>query len=395
MTQSQPPSPKRICIVVSGIITARAFLLDQLRELSRRYQVVVIANEENSQILREAGVPIDVVHIPIVRWISVRNDLSALFQLVRLFRREHFDLVHSVTPKAGLLTAMAGWMSGVPIRLHTFTGQVWVTHSGRMRSILKTADRTIARLNHLCLVDSESQRQFLIDEGIIRPEKSAVPAEGSISGVDVERFRPNEKARETVRAAHGIAEDQLLLLYLGRLNVDKGLLDLARAYRQLRTRHSRIHLLFVGPDEGDMEAPIREILRDHPQAVSFLGYTSEPESMMCAADVFCLPSYREGFGSVVIEAAACGVPSVASRIYGVTDAVDEGRTGLLHEPADADDIARQLDALITDPERRREMGRLALERARARFSMQHVTADMMSRYAQFLDIPLDERQTVV
>ena len=370
-----------VCLVVASEMTVTAFLLSHMRALSRKYDVSVVANTQNPNFPGQYGLDVRVIPVAVRREIRPVADLRALLALMRIFRREQFDLIHSVTPKAGLLAMLAGWMAGTPVRSHIFTGQVWVTRKGPMRWLLKTMDRLLARAATHLLADSFSQRDFLIREGVVEPKKISVLAKGSISGVDVERFRPDAEARAGVRASLALAEGDLLFMFLGRLNRDKGVPELAQAFSRLP---EQCHLALVGPDEEGMAEGIRAWAGDAASRVHLVGPTIEPWRFLAAADVFCLPSHREGFGTSAIEAAACGVPAVATRIYGLTDAVVEGETGLLVPPGDVDALAGAMRRLAEDVELRRRLGEQARERAIRDFSSEQVTRAWMDYYSALL-----------
>lgn len=379
---------RRVCFVVSSEMTVRAFLRRPLASICRVYDLTLIVNTENSKLLSELGIDGRVVPIQVERKISLGHDAMTLARTTAFMRREGFDLVHSITPKAGLTAMVASRLAHVPVRVHTFTGQVWATRRGAGREVLKAADRVIARAATDVWVDSPSQRDFIVSEGILPREKAVVLGAGSVSGVDLERFRPDPEARRRVRASLGITEDQVMLLFIGRINRDKGVLDLARAFAEIAPRSTQAHLVFTGPDEESLTPELRAILGDHGARAHFTGATKEPAAFMAAADLMCLPSYREGFGSVIIEAAACGTPALASRIYGLTDAVVDGVTGLLHAPHDVSEIGRSLERLLRDPERRATLGRAALDRARVEFSDHHLTDLWLDGYERaFARVP--------
>ena len=375
---------KKICVVVASEMTVRAFLLNHLQALARRYDVTVVANFSDTDCLTKLGLPVHARHVAIERKISPAADFSALMALTRLFRAERFRLVHSVTPKAGLLAMLAARMAGVPLRLHTFTGQVWVTRGGPMRTLLKAADRAIARNATQVLVDSPSQRDFLIGHGIVPAARSRVLAHGSISGVDTARFRPDTTARDQVRAGLGIASQATVYLYLGRLDRDKGLLDLAHAFAAVGAKNPDAHLLLVGPDEDRLCDALAAVVGACAGRLHLVSETDRPQDYFAAADVFCLPSYREGFGSTIIEAAAAGVPAIGSRIYGVTDAIVEGETGLLFEAGKVRELASIMEELASDPDKRRRMGENARQRAVRDFSSSVVTAALLEYYENLL-----------
>lgn len=376
---------RRLCFVVATEITATAFLLDQIRAAAERYDVCVAVNTREPQFLTRYGIAVDVAQVPIERKIRLGADLRALYALFRLFRSQRFDLVHSVSPKAGLLAMLAGFLARVPRRLHVFTGQVWVTRRGFARLILKNIDRLLAALATHVLIDSPSQRDFLLAQGVVPAHKCSVLAKGSISGVDVQRFRPDAAARHSVRTELAIPDDGVLFLYLGRLNRDKGIQDLATAFAQACRTRSDLYLALAGPDEEALGAALGSICGEFFDRVRRVEYTNQPERFMAAADVFCLPSYREGFGTVVIEAAACGVPAVASRIYGITDAVAEGETGLLHPPGDIDALTAAMSAMAANPALRHRLGAAARARALADFPMPALTSALLNFYAKILN----------
>jgi glycosyltransferase involved in cell wall biosynthesis len=178
-----------------------------------------------------------------------------------------------------------------------------------------------------------------------------------------------------------IPQDATVLLYLGRLNREKGVLDLANAFAELAKREQSLRLLLVGPDEEGIYSEVKHICASCMEQIVRVGFTKTPDIYMKAADIFCLPSYREGFGSSVIEAAACGVPTVASKIYGLTDAVQDEITGLLHSPGEIIQITTTLNRLIANKDSCRAMGLNARISAEIQFSQEHVTAAMRSYYA--------------
>ena len=234
------------------------------------------------------------------------------------------------------------------------------------------------------LADSASQREFLIAQGIVAATNSAVLAQGSSCGVDTARFRPDAAARERIRRRHGIPPDAIVFLYLGRINRDKGLLDLAHAFAEIGAKHADAHLLLVGPDEGNLRAALTTAAADCAARLHSAGLTDRPQEYFAAADVCCLPSYREGFPTTILEAAAAGLPAVASRIYGITDAVVDGETGLLFEPSDVRQLALSMRTLAGDAGLRIRMGQTARERALRDFSSTVVTAALLEYYEKLL-----------
>jgi glycosyltransferase involved in cell wall biosynthesis len=345
---------QKLCFVVSAPMTAVAFLNGHIDYLSSDYEVAVVCNFDGTE--KDISKNALLKNIRIAREISPFSDLKAVYTLTRFLKKENFQIVHSVTPKAGLITALAGWLAKVPIRIHWFTGQVWVLKSGIVRWVFKSLDQLVARINTSVLVDSPSQRLFLIEQGVIQSAKSQVIGSGSIAGVDTEKFQPNLEMRTVTRAELGIGDPNLpIVLFMGRLNHDKGIDSLLEAFSN-RAIFPDAFLLLVGPDEEDYLSRIPELLSERQEYFRHIPYTTEPEKYMAAADIFCLLSLREGFGLSVIEASSCALPVIASDIYGVQDAVKNGETGFLIDAADSTQIASAVRVLINDPKSQISMG---------------------------------------
>lgn len=369
----RPNSRERILVVVAVPLTVKAFLMPYLTALGELYDVTVVCAGDDPGLQRFLPRGVSFQPLDIRRAIDPVRDLKALVALVRLMRSGRFAMVHSVTPKAGLLAQIASRWCGIGVRLHMFTGQVWVTKAGVFRLVLKSLDRLIAASATHLLADSASQRAFLVEEKVVAPKKIRVLGAGSISGVDLQRFRPDPVVRQRVRSSLGYTDSDVLALFVGRLNRDKGVLDLVKAFARVSDKVPKLALLLVGPDE-EMLGPEIELAVGGGARLKLLGGTACPEEFMAASDFFCLPSYREGFGSVVIEAAACGLPAIASAIYGLTDAVEDGRSGFLHPPHDVNSIATLLERFAIDTELREEMGGYARRRAINQFSTEVVVA---------------------
>ena len=375
----------KVALVCAVPLTFNAFMRDHIVAISEAYKLTLACNGHKSDLKLDSSSCIQFENIPIQRKIAPFLDLYALVKLCFLFWRNQFSLVHSITPKAGLLAMTAAFVCNIPVRLHVFTGQVWVTKTGVSRFILKNMDRITASLATHLLADSYSQRMFLIHEGVVKASKISVLMGGSIGGVDSERFSPNSAARELVRRALGIPKEDVLALFIGRLTLDKGIMDLALAFKEIAIKQPNLRLMIVGPDEGNITQRLSELLIDYRDRVHIVSYTDQPEKYMAAADIFCLPSYREGFGSVVIEAAAVGLPALASKIYGLTDAVEEGVTGFLHEPRSVEQLMRLLERYASDTDLRIQMGQNARARAIKQFSSEGLVQAQMKFYSDALN----------
>ncbi len=310
------------------------------------------------------------------------RDFAQVLSLAKYMRANHFSVVYSISPKGGLVAQLAARLAGIPHRIHFMTGQTWKTRSGTGRWILKSLDKLICSLVSKAYVDSQSQVEFLIEQGVLRRSKAVVLASGSVSGVAVNDFLFSQENRTKVRQQYGITDDQILIFFLGRVSSVKGIRDLVDAFSIAHAKDDRLRLLIVGPDDGDADAVKAKISDQGLQDVISAQWSSTPRPAIqySAAEMLCVPSYMEGFGNVVLESACAGVPTIGSDIYGLQDAIADGQTGLLFELGNAEDLADKILRLSTDPEFRRQLGSNALQRVQTEFSQEHLVAAFMEAH---------------
>lgn len=272
--------------------------------------------------------------VPIEREISPVRDLVSLYRLVKLFRSQRPDIVHGHTPKGGLLSMIAAWVARVPVRVYHIRGLRFVTTSGIKRRILMFTERLSCALAHRVIAVSKSVANEAIETGVCPREKITVLASGSGNGVDADgRFNPESiaaSARRAVRRRHNIPEDAVVLGFVGRIVKDKGIVELAQAWRKIRDERPNTHLVLVGEFEtGD---PVPEEIQNMLAAdkrVHLTGVVWDVPQMYSAFDLLVFPTYREGLPNVLLEAAAMALPVVATRVTGCVDAVLDGKTGTL------------------------------------------------------------------
>lgn len=374
---------KSICFVATSPFAVNAFLLEHLHMLSQYFQVTLCVNTDEYPLSRLIDERVQVLHVPIERKISLFNDFLALLRLIEIFRRSDFDVVHSITPKGGALAMLASFLCRVPNRIHTFTGQVWVTRSGVIRSLLKFIDRLIVGWATTVLSDSTSQSRFLERELGLAAGRVGMLGEGSIAGVDVERFRPNEEKRKNIRQQLNVGHDSFVFLFVGRIARDKGVFDLVDAFRRLSRSRADLSLWMVGPDEEKLVSELQSLAGDGGASIRWVGPSTEPESYMAGADLLVLPSYREGFGLVVVEAAGCGLPTLAYEIDGVVDAVESNVTGVLVPPRDVDALIRQMEFMAGHSEYVKRLGLVARQRVVEKFTATAISKAWLNFYNQF------------
>lgn len=373
-------SNKKICFIVSSYGSAESFLKDHIKALSKNADIHIVANLGGKEATPLQGVAA-VKDITINRGISIISDLKAVWKLASYLKKEKFDIVHSVTPKAGLVTSIAAKIAGIKHRIHIFTGQVWATRKGAMRTLLKSMDKLIASLDNHILVDGQSQRQFLISEGVISEKKSQVLGAGSISGANSERFTPVEGERQRQRALMNIPDNKVVYAFMGRLNRDKGLYELLAAFNDMVISKTNAFLLLFGIDEQNVISHLDEYKNIIPgDNFLYYGLTNTPQLSLQAADVFCLPSYREGFGLSVIEASSLKLPVICSDAYGLADTMVDNETGLRCKVADVDSLQSAMTKLYDEPSLRASLGEKGRERVLKLFKGETIVAEWVKFY---------------
>lgn len=374
---------KKICFIVSTPYTAKAFLENHFEVLSKDYDVFLVANLDDPEIKNYSnGYLQEVKHMPIYRKISLLKDIKALFLLIRYLNKSNFDVTTTFTPKAGLIGILASKIVGVKKRVYFFTGQVWHTKKGVFKKFLMTLDKFVVALSTDIIVDGQPQRNFLIENKIIKPNRSIVLGKGTISGIDISRFSLKNEIREKIRSELNYSQEDFVFMFLGRLNTDKGIMDLVQAFKKINAKYPEAKLLVIGPDEENISAKIIAEL-DRGTYILY-GSTDKPENLMQVGDVFCLPSHREAFGLSIIEASACGRPILCSDTYGLKDTIIENVTGLRHKAHDVDSIYKQMEVLIKDSALRQNLGINGRKYVEEHFSKNILTGLWLKYYNSLL-----------
>ena len=315
------------------------------------------------------------ISIPIQRKISPLRDLLAFFILLKKIYAIRPNCIISATPKAGLLSQLSAFLLMIKTRVHIFTGQVWVNKKGKLRFLLKNMDKLIGTFTTMNLVDGSAQQKFLVQERVLNYQKSRVTGYGSVSGVDLKKFKYSKESRIELRSKYNLEESALVLIYLGRIDNDKGINDLVKAFKNyILPTHKNSHLFIVGyPEDNNLISSLmsaKEILGRHLQLI---GPTLNPEKYLSFADIFCLPSYREGLNVTLLEAAACELLCVSTDIYGTHDALIDEISGLKYKPKDIKQMADQICRIIEDKELAQMLKINALKRVRKYFDSKIVS----------------------
>ena len=363
------------CLVLVGRLRA-------LREAGFRVTLVSSPGELLTSTAESEGVA--AVAIPMRREIAPFADLLSLLRLCRLLYRLKPEMTEFSTPKAGLLGSIAAMLCGVPARIYFLRGLKLETCTGFKRRILLAAEKLAAACSHSVLCNSDSLRNEAHTLGIAPENKLRLLGNGSSNGVDVQRFQPGP---ESLRASLGIPQEADVVGYVGRLTCDKGLPELVEAFDAILAARPNAHLLLVGwfdAAEDALSPELRLHILSHPR-IHFTGYVADTALYYRAMDVMVLPTWREGFPNVVLEAASAGIPVVTTLSTGSRDAVVPEVTGLLIPPGYPVAIYEAVLQLLRNPERRSRMGVAARAWVLDHYVNEHVLGRTVRYYKRLLE----------
>ena len=341
------------------------------------------------QFAAHAGVPVHDLEMP--RRITPLRDLATTARLCRWLRKVRPDIVDAHTPKGGLLGMLGAWLARVPVRVYHMHGLPLMTATGLKRRLLRWAEKVSCLLAHQVICVSASLREAAVAEGLCQPDKITVLHHGSIKGVAAETaFNPARlggTARTAARERYGIPLDAEVIGFAGRVVRDKGLVELVEAWQTLRAERPELRLLVAGDFEPQDPLPpeVEKLLRTDPR-VHLTGFVWDMPPLYAAMDVVVLPTYREGFGTVAIEAAAMELPMIATEVPGCVDAVQDGVTGTLVPPRDAATLTEAIRRYLLDPELRRRHGRAGREWVLREFRPEDVWEEQYVEYTRLLQM---------
>ena len=366
-------------VIVFGVtvaMTAQAFLRDQMRELSNRgweVHLVCSPHDGTDSFAKLRELPGVHVHaLTMSRPPDPRRDLRSLKQWNSLLRHINPDVVMASTPKAGLLAMIAAKRQGIPTRIYHLRGLRAEGLSGVSAHISQASEKISIACASEVLVDSHSLLDKMRKERLLKAHQGTVLGRGSCCGIDTQHFRPpTPEERLDARNAFGYEANDIVIGFLGRIAPDKGVRELISAAATLHNNDPRSQLALVGPIEGLTTDEVRQAQNE--TFITMPGPTDDTRSAYWAFDIFCLPSYREGFPIAPLEAQACGLPLVTTSATGCIDAVEAGVTGLVVSPKDASALTNALTELIEDEPRRVAMGNHARMRMTDDFEASMVT----------------------
>ncbi|WP_374457513.1 glycosyltransferase family 4 protein [Nocardioides sp.] len=376
----------RCAVATAAPITIDAFLVPHVDQLlARGATVSLLAGPgEFPDLTGRVGATIRVIR-HLRREPSPAADLRALGATWRVLRRDRIDAIHIGTPKAGLIVGLAALLASVRRRVYTIHGLRYETMRGTGRTVFRLLEKLSCAVATDVLAVSQSVADTAVGDGVVSLSKVRVLGRGSISGVDAARFQSTPEKRSESRRRWGVSDAEVVVLFVGRLSVDKGVDDLPAIWSEVRAHVDRARLVVIGEvDESQPPSPATLEALASDSSVAMAGHVVDPSAAYSAADLLLLPTRREGFGSVVLEAAAAGVPTVGSDVTGMRDAIEAGVTGVLVAPEKPREFAHAVAGLLNDHEARQLLG----ENARRRVLTDFVEEDVVARY---VDVLMGER----
>ena len=373
-------------------ISLQLLLGGQFRYMKENgYDVYTISADgpEVKEVLKEG---VEHIAVPFTRKITPIQDLICLIRLVRIVNRIKPDIIHTHTPKAGLLGMLAGWICRTPVRIHTVAGLPLMVASGIKRRLLIMTERITYSCAHKVYPNSEGLKKFIVEELKAAPEKVKVIGKGSSNGIDTSAFSRSAELHEkaqAIRRKHGIGDNDIVFSFVGRIVRDKGVVELVESFKALNglplsesTR--RAFLFMVGPFEEDLDPLPEDVVKfiQTDKRVVLVGFQSDVRPWVIASDIFVFPSYREGFPNVVMQSCLLEVPCIVSDINGCNEIISRNITGLIVPVRDIKSLSSAMIELMKDEAKRQKFATAAKTFVSANFGRQHVWESIRKEYEQ-------------
>lgn len=323
--------------------------------------------------------------VPLTRKITPLEDLKCLWQLVKIFKKEKPDIVHTHTPKAGLLGMLAAKICGVKIRIHTVAGMPLMVEKGFKLQLLKFIEKLTYKAASNVWPNSLSLYNYIIENNFAPPQKLNVIARGSTNGINLGRFNKHilePKILQQIKDTIGYSQQFIYLLCIGRLVADKGIVELVAVFLMLQKTQPQLKLILVGNFEDDLDPLPQSVLHQikKDENIIHITWTQEVEYYMQLANFFVFPSHREGFPNVLLQAGAMQLPIICSTIPGNIDVVQHQQTGLLFPCGHQQQITTQLEFAIANPGAMKEMAVKLLLIIEKDFRRENVWQSVLQQY---------------
>lgn len=356
-------------------------LLSELKD--EGYEVIALSSPDGD--LAELGrrEKVRTIGVSMERHVSPLKDLISLIRLIRVMRKERPVMVHSMTPKAGLLCMMAAWIAHVPIRVHTFTGLVWPTQTGLSRKILMLTDRITCFCATHIIPEGEGVKHDL--SSCITDKPMRVLGYGNVRGVDLDYWKRSGGTRtEGWLSERREKKEPFTFVFVGRIVRDKGINELVNAFFRLNKNYPDTRLLLVGPAEDDLDPvlPETQMAIEKEESIISVGSQKDVRPYYEASDALVFPSYREGFPNVVLEAGAMELPSIVTDINGSREIIEEGVNGVIVPPRDESALYEAMEDMVTHPEKVSKMSAKSRPMIAARYEQSFVRMNLKHFYSE-------------
>ncbi len=364
-----------LCILTTVSASIKSFYQGQLDAMNNAGLKTTVICADDPQIRNFIPQQTEFVPMPFSRVSSPASDLKILWKLYRLFRNKKFDIAQYSTPKASLLGSIAAFLARVPIRIYILWGLYYMGQSGLKKFVLKSLEKLICRLSTDIVPIAHEMVDFVESEGLAERSKCEVMLNGSACGIDLQKFDPEkcQHFRNEVRNELNIPEYATVIGTIARLTGDKGINELVEAFNIICEQIPLLYLLLVGDqEEKDRLLPAIERAISNNPRIKAVGWQKDPLLYYAAMDVFCLPTYREGFGKVNLEAQAMGLPVVSTNVIGPRESIKDGETGFLVEAQNSKALVEPLKKLVLDSELRKDMGQKGRKRIEQMFDSKDV-----------------------
>lgn len=390
--------PKLVRITTAPL-SLKYLLRNQMRFMKQHgLDVIMVSSDgpEKEDVIQHEGCHHQ--EIAMTRKITPLADLRSLWSLYRFFKKEKPDIVHSHTPKAGLLAMLAARMAGIKIRVHTIAGLRFMTATGTTRKVLVAMEKLTMRSATDVWPNSFSLRDYIVHNKLAKPSHLEVIGMGSSNGIDLGRFHRGALKTggiDRVKKLVQYDEQNIYLLTVGRIVHDKGIDELVKAFDAVYKKNNRLRLVLVGAFEEELDPVTPEskaLIQSHP-GIIHAGWNDEVEYFMHVADMLVHPSHREGFPNVLLQAGAMECPIICSRIEGNIDIVEHGKTGLIFDMGDAVQLQQRIEQALDDPDQMKQYARQLLEKVTAHFSQPAVHGYLLEKYNQLLDQRIASKKT--
>lgn len=383
-------SKKKIIRMTTIPASMKGLLQNQLKFMSQHgYEMVALSSDDPcfDEMLHEQG-DIRGIRVNMERHTSIKKDLKALFQIYKIFRKEKPFIVHTHTPKAGLLGMLAGKLARVPHRLHTTAGLPLLVYSGLYRKVLNAMERLTNACATQVFPNSFNMMKIMEDLKLCKPKKMKVIGNGSSNGIDTEHFSVKKTVEDTVkdrdawRRELGLKDDDFAFVFVGRVVKDKGINELVNCMRRLLQQYNNCRLITVGRYESNLD-PIDpenvEFFKSNESAI-FMGWQKDVRPFLMAADALVFPSYREGFPNVVMQAGAMGLPAIVTDINGCNEIIEEGKNGRIIPPHNEDALFDMMEWFLNNLHEVKLMSSNAREMIVSRYDRQAIWQEILKVY---------------